>query len=95
MVELEHSAAGIAADKQVDQHAYDTAAPLVLPDILADLETNGPHPATLVAGLRDSGRLADFAINPQAFTVLVHPRRSMRRSTRKWLTASSTSRSPG
>lgn len=75
VVELEHSVAGIAADKHVDQHAYDTAAPLSLPDILADLQNETDLTrATLVRILRDSGRLADFTVNPQAFTVLVTSR---------------------
>ena len=75
VVELEHSAAGIAADKHVDQHAYDTAAPLLLPDILADLQNETDLTrATLVRVLRESGRLADFTINPQAFTVLATSR---------------------
>ena len=72
VVELEHSAAGIATDKHVDQHDYDTAAPTFLPDILADLQNETDLTrATLVRILRESGRLADFAVNPQAFTVLV------------------------
>jgi type III restriction enzyme len=72
VVELEHSAAGIAADKHVDQHEYKTAAPRFLPDILADLQNETDLTrSTLVRILRDSGRLTDFAINPQAFTVLV------------------------
>jgi type III restriction enzyme len=72
VVELEHSAAGIAADKHVDQHDYDTAAPRFLPDILADLQNETDLTrATLVRILRNSGRLKDFSVNPQAFTVLV------------------------
>lgn len=72
VVELEHSPAGIAADKQIDQHAYDTAMPLFLPDILADLQNETDLTrATLVRILRESGRLVDFTVNPQAFTVLV------------------------
>jgi type III restriction enzyme len=75
VVELEHSPAGIAADKHVDQHAYDTAAPLFLPDILADLQNETDLTrATLVRILRKSGRLVDFTVNPQAFTVLVTSR---------------------
>ncbi len=71
VVELEHRAAGIAADKHVDQHDYDTAAPRFLPDILADLQNETDLTrSTLVRVLRDSGRLADFTVNPQAFTVL-------------------------
>ena len=38
VVEIEHTAAGIGTDKLVDQHDYETAAPTVLPDILADLQ---------------------------------------------------------
>jgi type III restriction enzyme len=72
VVELEHSLAGIAADKHIDQHAYNTAVPLLLPDILADLQNETDLTrVTLVRILRESGRLADFAVNPQAFTVLV------------------------
>jgi type III restriction enzyme len=72
IVELEHSPAGIAADKHVDQHEYDTAAPLFLPDILAELQNETDLTrATLVRILCKSGRLAEFAVNPQAFTVLV------------------------
>jgi type III restriction enzyme len=72
VVEIEHSAAGISADKRVDQHDYATSAPTALPDILADLQNETDLTrATLVRILRQSGRLADFTINPQAFTVLV------------------------
>ena len=72
VVELEHSRAGIASDRQIDQHEYTTAAPTVLPDILADLQNETDLTrATLVRILRDSGRLSDFSVNPQAFTVMV------------------------
>ncbi len=72
VVELEHSAAGIAAEKRIDQHDYETAAPRFLPDILSDLQNETDLTrGTLVAILSESGRLADFTINPQAFTVLV------------------------
>jgi type III restriction enzyme len=72
VVELEHSAAGIAAEKRIDQHDYATSAPLFLPDILADLQNETDLTrATLVRVLRQSGRLSDFMVNPQAFTVLV------------------------
>lgn len=75
VVELEQSAAGVTADKHIDQHSYDTAAPTLLPDILADLQNETDLTrATLVRILRDSGRLADFTVNPQAFTVLVTSR---------------------
>jgi type III restriction enzyme len=72
VVELEPSAAGIAADKRIDQHEYTTGAPAALPDILADLQNETDLTrATLVKILLLSGRLADFSVNPQAFTVLV------------------------
>lgn len=72
VVELEHSAAGIGADRHVDQHDYTTAAPAVLPDILADLQNETDLTrATLVEVLKRSGRLKDFLVNPQAFTVMV------------------------
>ena len=72
VVELEHSRAGIASDKRIDQHGYVTSAPTVLPDILADLQNETDLTrATLVRILRESGRLADFRVNPQAFTVMV------------------------
>ena len=72
VVELEHSTAGIASDKRIDQHDYATAAPIFLPDILADLQNETDLTrSTLVRILRQSGRLADFTLNPQAFTVLV------------------------
>ena len=72
VVELEHSRAGIASDKHIDQHEYTTAAPTVLPDILADLQNETDLTrASLVRILRESGRLADFSVNPQAFTVMV------------------------
>lgn len=72
VVELEHSRAGIASDKQIDQREYATAAPIVLPDILADLQNETDLTrATLVRILRESGRLKDFCVNPQAFTVMV------------------------
>jgi type III restriction enzyme len=72
VVELEHSAAGIASDKRIDQREYATTAPTVLPDILADLQNETDLTrATLVKILQRSGRLADFTVNPQAFTVMV------------------------
>lgn len=71
-VELSHSAAGLSTEKVVDQHDYETASPRRLPDILADLQNETDLTrATLVRILRDSGRLTDFTVNPQAFTVLV------------------------
>lgn len=72
VVELEHTRAGIASDRRIDQHEYATSAPTVLPDILSDLQNETDLTrATLVRILRESGRLADFSVNPQAFTVMV------------------------
>jgi type III restriction enzyme len=74
-VELEHSAAGIGTDRRIDQHDYSTVAPSVLPDILADLQNETDLTrATLVEVLRRSGRLPEFLVNPQAFTVLATTR---------------------
>jgi type III restriction enzyme len=71
-VEVEHSLAGLSTDKIVDQRDYDTAKPTMLPDILADLQNETDLTrATLVRILLESGRLADFTVNPQAFVELV------------------------
>ncbi|WCO68940.1 DEAD/DEAH box helicase family protein [Iamia majanohamensis] len=74
-VEVGHSHAGLSTDTIIDQRSYETAAPLVLPDLLADLQnaTDLTRP-TLVAILRRSGRLGDFPVNPQDFTTLVTSR---------------------
>jgi type III restriction enzyme len=70
-VEVEHSAAGLSTDKIIDQRDYDTAGPALLPDILADLQNETDLTrATLVRILLESGRLADFTVNPQAFIAL-------------------------
>ena len=70
-VEIEHSAAGIGTDRIVDQRDYQTGPPTFLPDILADLQNETDLTrATLVRVLLDSGRLADFAVNPQEFIAL-------------------------
>ena len=72
VVELEPSVAGVAADRHIDQHDYETARPVSLPDILADLQNETDLTrSTLVKILRESGRLRDFTVNPQEFTVLV------------------------
>jgi type III restriction enzyme len=70
-VEIEHTAAGLATDKIVDQRDYDTGRPTFLPDILADLQNETDLTrATLVRTLITSGRLADFTTNPQQFIAL-------------------------
>lgn len=70
-VEIEHSAAGLGTDKVIDQRDYETDRPRFLPDILADLQNETDLTrATLVRILLDSGRLADFTVNPQEFIAL-------------------------
>jgi type III restriction enzyme len=70
-VEIEHTEAGLATDKIVDQRDYDTEQPTFLPDILADLQNETDLTrATLVRTLIASGRLADFTVNPQQFIAL-------------------------
>jgi restriction endonuclease len=63
------------SDKRIDEHDYATAAPTFLPDILADLQNETDLTrATLVRILQQSGRLADFTVNPQAlYDVLAAP----------------------
>lgn len=71
-VEIEHSVAGLRTDRVIDQRDYDTAAPAVLPDILADLQNETDLTRrTLVRILTGCGRLGDFLVNPQAFLSLV------------------------
>ncbi len=71
-VEIEHSAAGLGANKVVDQRDYDTTRPALVPDILADLQNETDLTrSTLVQIMIKSGRLADLSINPQAFIALV------------------------
>ena len=71
-VEIEHSVAGLATDKVVDQRAYETDRPSLLPDILADLQNETDLTrATLVRILIESRRLKDFTVNPQAYIALV------------------------
>lgn len=70
-VELEHSAAGLATDKVIDQRDYDTAAQPLLPDILADLQNETDLTrSTMVRILLESGRLSDFIVNPQSFIAM-------------------------
>jgi type III restriction enzyme len=70
-VEIEHSAAGLGTDKVIDQRDYETERPRFLPDILADLQNETDLTrATLVRILLNSGRLADFTVNPQEFIAL-------------------------
>ena len=70
-VEIEHTAAGLATDKIVDQRNYDTASPTFLPDILADLQNETDLTrSTLVRILTESDRLGEFILNPQEFISL-------------------------
>lgn len=70
-VVIDQGAAGLSADTIVDQRSYETERPTFLPDILADLQNETDLTrSTLVRVLIDSGRLADFTINPQAFLAM-------------------------
>ncbi len=71
-VEVEHSAAGLRTDKLVDQRDYETGRPTLLPDILADLQNETDLTrATLIRILLESGRLAEFLVNPQEYISLI------------------------
>jgi type III restriction enzyme len=71
-MEVEHSQAGLTADKIVSQQRYETSGPAFLPDVLAYLQNETDLTrATLVRILLESGRLADCTVNPQAFIELV------------------------
>ncbi len=71
-VEVEHSAAGLGTDTVIDQRDYETTRPAVLPDLLAELQNEVELTrATLVRILLESGRLADYTVNPHEFVSVV------------------------
>ncbi|MHB8300450.1 MAG: DEAD/DEAH box helicase family protein, partial [Dermatophilaceae bacterium] len=71
-VEIEHTVAGLATDRVVDQRDYETGRPRLLPDVLSDLQNETDLTrATLVRVLVGSGRLVDFTVNPQNFIAVV------------------------
>jgi type III restriction enzyme len=68
VVEVEISDAGVSADKQIATRVRDVQPVKILPDILAFLQKEtelARH--TLAEILKQSGRLGEFRINPQAF----------------------------
>ncbi len=70
-VALAPERSGLRADGLVDARDYDTERPAMLPDILADLQNETDLTRrTLVRVLTESGRLDDFAKNPQEFITM-------------------------
>jgi type III restriction enzyme len=68
VVEVEISDAGVSADKQIATRVRDVQPVKTLPDILAFLQKETELTRhTLAEILKQSGRLAEFIINPQAF----------------------------
>jgi type III restriction enzyme len=64
--------AGVAADRELETRSREVAAVSVLPDILAFLQKETELTRhTLAKILKQSGRLAEFNVNPQAFMVAV------------------------
>lgn len=64
--------AGVQADRTLEQRTRDAEALKVLPDILAHLQKETELTRhTLVEILKQSGRLGEFKINPQAFLTAV------------------------
>lgn len=64
--------AGVQADRTLEQRTRDAEAVKVLPDILAYLQKETELTRhTLVEILKQSGRLGEFKINPQAFLTFV------------------------
>ena len=67
-MEVEISDAGVSADKQIATRVRDVQPAKILPDILAFLQKETELTRhTLAEILKQSGRLAEFRINPQAF----------------------------
>jgi type III restriction enzyme len=68
VVEVEITDAGVSADKQIATRVRDVEPVKVLPDILAFLQKETELTRhTLAEILKQSGRLGEFKINPQAF----------------------------
>ena len=66
--ELEVTKAGIQAGRVLEARTTDASKPQALPDILAFLQRETELTRhTLVRILKESGRLGDFPVNPQAF----------------------------
>lgn len=72
VVGLEISEAGVSADKQIAARSEDVAPIKVLPDILSFLQKETELTRhTLAKVLKQSGRLGEFKLNPQAFMAAV------------------------
>ncbi len=68
VVKVDISEAGVSADKQIATRVHDVEPANVLPDILAFLQKETELTRhTLAEILKQSGRLGEFQINPQAF----------------------------
>ena len=71
-VGIDISEAGVQADRTLEQRTRDAEPVTVLPDILAYLQKETELTRhTLVEILKQSGRLAEFKVNPQAFMTAV------------------------
>jgi len=72
VVEVEITDAGVSADKQIATRVREVEPLKVLPDILAFLQKETELTRhTLAEILKQSGRLGEFKINPQAFMAAV------------------------
>jgi type III restriction enzyme len=72
VVEVEITDAGVSVDKQIATRVRDVEPVKVLPDILAFLQKETELTRhTLAEILKQSGRLGEFKINPQAFMAAI------------------------
>ncbi|WP_373476476.1 DEAD/DEAH box helicase family protein [Sphingorhabdus sp.] len=72
VVEVDITDAGVSADRQIATRVRDAEQVQFLPDILAFLQKESELTRhTLAAVLKQSGRLAEFKLNPQAFMAAV------------------------
>jgi type III restriction enzyme len=72
VVEIDITDAGVSADRQIATRVRDAAQVQFLPDILAFLQKESELTRhTLAEVLKQSGRLAEFKLNPQAFMAAV------------------------
>ncbi len=68
VADIKHSKAGLEAQETLTQRTADTERPTVRPDSLEDLQNETDLTRkTIVRILIESGRLDEFAVNPQAF----------------------------
>lgn len=71
VADIAHKRSGLTATEVATKQEVETGRATFLPDILADLQNETDLTRrTLVRTLNESGRLDDFAINPQAFLQL-------------------------